>query len=231
MMYRTSLSRPLVVWTCLALAVILLWDASGLDVRAAQWFGGAPDGFRWRENRFLVVVMHESAKNLSWVLVIALLAFIWWPVGFLRALSRGERVQLALTVIASVAVISLLKNTSRTSCPWDLDAFGGVAHHVSHWAWGVRDGGPGRCFPAGHASAAFAYAGGYLVLRRRVPTVARWWLIGSVVLGFVLGFTQQMRGAHYMSHTLWTGWVCWVVGIVIDIAAQAMRKPAVNVKI
>jgi membrane-associated PAP2 superfamily phosphatase len=48
----------------------------------------------------------------------------------------------------------------------------------------------------------------------------------------VLGVSQQLRGAHYMSHTLWTAWVCWVVGFAIEVAvtrfgSRALR-PAVS---
>ena len=79
------------------------------------------------------------------------------------------------------------QNLSATSCPWDLAQFGGVARHVSHWALGVLDGGSGRCFPAGHASAGFAFLGGYFALRHKAPTAARWWLAGAFAGGFVLG--------------------------------------------
>lgn len=187
-----------------------------------------PAGFALRDNWFLVQVMHEGAKTLSWVLVILLALGIAWPVGFLRRLSRGERAQLALGVVASVLVISVVKHGSRTSCPWDLDAFGGVAHYVSHWSWGQLDGGPGRCFPAGHASAAFAFLGGYFLLARRVPGLARWWLAGAVLGGLLLGLVQQARGAHYMSHTLWTAWMCWTTGLAIDWACQRWRSRSAN---
>jgi hypothetical protein len=44
----------------------------------------------------------------------------------------------------------------------------------------------------------------------------------------MLGVSQQLRGAHYMSHTLWTAWICWVVGFAIDLAAapRASGLPA-----
>jgi len=32
-----------------------------------------------------------------------------------------------------------------------------------------------------------------------------------------------VRGAHFMSHTLWTGWLCWVTGWLCDLAATALR--------
>ena len=215
-MTRFAVSRfnPLVP-TLLALAVLLIWDAAGLDVALASW-AGTPMGFPWREHWFLVKVMHEGARSLSWVLVIALFISIRWPVWILRRLSVGERVQLAVTALASVMVVSLIKYTSRTSCPWELQAFGGAAHYVSHWAWGVRDGGSGNCFPAGHASAGFAYIGGYFVFRRSSPDIARVWLACALAAGLALGLSQQLRGAHYMSHTLWTAWVCWVTAFAID---------------
>jgi membrane-associated PAP2 superfamily phosphatase len=171
--------------------------------------------------------MHEGARDLSWVLVIALFVAIRWPLGFLRRLPTAGRAQLALTVLASVIAVSLLKHASHTSCPWDLQAFGGVARYVSHWSWGIDDGGPGGCFPAGHASAAFAYMGGYFVLRRVSPRIAARWLGVAVVAGLALGVSQQLRGAHYMSHTFWTAWICWTVGFAIDLAVTrfSARRP------
>jgi membrane-associated PAP2 superfamily phosphatase len=217
-------------FTLLALAVLMAWDASNGDLLLVR-MAGTPFGFPWRENPFMVHVMHEGARDLSWVLLVVLLAAIRWPFGLLRRLSTGGRAQLALTVLASVIAVSLLKQASQTSCPWDLKEFGGMAHYVSHWSWGVTDGGPGGCFPAGHASAAFAYVGGYFVLRRVSPRAAAIWLGVALVAGLMLGVAQQMRGAHYMSHTLWTGWVCWVVGFAIDVAVTRFNpralKPAV----
>lgn len=217
-----SASRPLAVLLA-SLWIILLWDASGLDLPMARWAGG-PEGFALRDNRTFVWVFHEVPRFASWICMAGLFVAIGRPFGALRSLAASERVQLALTVLASVLVVSLVKTTSRTSCPWDLQAFGGMASHVSHWAWGVTDGGPGRCFPAGHASAAFAYVGGWFALRRHAPRTARYWLCVALAMGFVLGLAQQWRGAHYMSHTLWSAWLCAAVGACVDLLAQALRR-------
>ncbi|MBB3175771.1 phosphatase PAP2 family protein [Variovorax sp. Sphag1AA] len=217
-MSRSPLVRPFPL-TLLALLLLLLWDASGLDLVLARAMG-TPLGFPWRDNWFLVNVMHEGAKALSWVLTMALFVAIPWPFGALRRLGRSDRVQLAISALASVAVISLMKRASSTSCPWDLQVFGGAAQYVSHWSWGMRDGGGGNCFPAGHASAAFAYMGGYFAWRRTSPSIARGWLACSMIAGLALGLAQQWRGAHFMSHTLWTAWLCWVTGYVIELAMR-----------
>lgn len=212
-------SRTLIA-TLAGLLVVLLWDASGLDLPLARWAGSA-HGFALRGDPVFLRVFHEGPRLLSWLCVVGLLAAIRWPTGLLRRLARGERMQLALTVLASVIAVSLVKRSSHSSCPWDLREFGGTAVYVSHWAWGVHDGGPGGCFPAGHASAAFAYVGGWFVLRRHMPRAAAYWLATALVLGLLLGLAQQWRGAHYMSHTLWSAWLCWSVGWVGDLLAHA----------
>ncbi|BEP41736.1 phosphatase PAP2 family protein [Variovorax sp. V15] len=215
------------VFTLVALVALMAWDATGGDLLLAR-MAGSQLGFPLRENPFMVHVMHEGARNLSWALVILLFAAIRWPFGVLRRLDTGSRAQLALTVLGSVIAVSMIKHASHTSCPWDLQEFGGVARYVSHWSWGMSDGGPGGCFPAGHASAAFAYVGGYFVLRRVSARAAAIWLWTAVAAGLVLGVAQQLRGAHYMSHTLWTAWVCWTVGLVIEMAVARFGSRSTN---
>ena len=207
----------------LGLVVLMAWDGTGWDLPLARLFGDAR-GFAHRNDWWLTRVLHDGARNASWVLTAWLAAMVVRPVGVMRRLSRHERIGLVLGVVASVVVMSLMKYTSTTSCPWDLQEFGGSARYVSHWHWGVSDGGGGHCFPAGHASAGFAYLGGWFWLRRAAPRAAALWLAGAVVLGLVLGGVQQLRGAHYMSHTLWTAWLCWTVSGAVWWLWQGRRE-------
>ena len=201
--------------TLVSLVVLLAWDVGGGD-RWLAGLSGTANGFDLRDAFWLTGVMHRGGKGLSWALMLGLLAALRWPVGPLRRLWPAERWQLVLSALAAIALVSLLKRASTTSCPWELREFGGVAAYVSHWAWGVRDGGSGHCFPAGHASAALAYVGGWFALRRRAPREAACWLAASLVAGLALGLGQQLRGAHFMSHTLWTAWLCWLSGWAAD---------------
>jgi membrane-associated PAP2 superfamily phosphatase len=137
------------------------------------------------------------------------------PRQVLPGLTRSERLGWLLTTLLCLVVVSLIKRASLTSCPWDLAEFGGTAHYISHWAFGLRDGGGGHCFPSGHASAAFAFLSGGWVLARAYPRLARAWLVGVIVLGVVYGVGQMLRGAHYPSHTMWTAWICWALTLAV----------------
>jgi membrane-associated PAP2 superfamily phosphatase len=203
-------------WATLAVVPLLLaWDASPLDLAAAHWFGG-PAGFPLKEHWLFSAALHEGGRYAAWVFVLCLSLMVWWPRGTFRRIDASRRLQLVLTALASVVLISSLKAFSHTSCPWDLAEFGRAARHVSHWAWATADGGSGRCFPAGHASAGFAFLGGYFAFADKQPSAARAWFVGALLAGLVFGLAQQVRGAHFMSHTLWTGWLCWCVALVFD---------------
>jgi membrane-associated PAP2 superfamily phosphatase len=220
-------SNPRLAWaSAVALGAIVLWDVSGLDLALALATGG-PHGFPLRNNWILTEVLHTGPKYLAWLFVVGLCLCVTWPVGSLRRLPPARRVQLAASALLASGLITLLKAGSHTSCPWDLHEFGGIARHVSHWfGWMQTDGGGGGCFPAGHASAGFAFLGGYFALRKDLPGLAKAWLIGALVVGLGLGIAQQLRGAHFMSHTLWTGWLCWMTAWLSDPLFDRRAVPA-----
>jgi membrane-associated PAP2 superfamily phosphatase len=219
---RSSTWRSDALVSLVCLFVLLAWDFSGGDMQMAQWWGQA-SGFALRDDWWMVKVMHEGTRNAGWLLLLALAAGIWRPWGSLRHLATAHRASLFLSVLCALLAVTLIKGFSKTSCPWDLQVFGGTATYISHWDLFQRDGGGGHCFPAGHASTGFAFMAAYFSLRQSGVPLARWWLIGAVLAGLVLGISQQMRGAHFMSHTLWTAWLCWTVGWLSHLLFSRLR--------
>jgi membrane-associated PAP2 superfamily phosphatase len=190
----------------------------GLTCRS-RLFGDA-GGFPLRDQWFISDVLHSGLRYVAWAIALVLVVGIWRPLPFERGLARRERVALVLSIIACALLIPLLKLVSLTSCPWSLAEFGGPATYVSHWRFGQADGGPGHCFPAGHATAAFCFLPGWFILGGGA-VAARRWLIATLVAGAVLTMVQVVRGAHYVSHSLWTGWCRCLLGVVLVHAIRA----------
>ncbi len=211
--------------TCVALA----WDLSGLDMPMARWFGG-PGGFVLQDNWFLVRVLHDGMRYLAWAFALLLCLGVWFPQGWLKLLGVRRRLQLAVTVLSAVSLVGLAKAVSHTSCPWSLSDFGGIARYVSHWSsLLVADGGgSGGCFPAGQAAVGFAFVGGYFAFRHDAPVLAWRWLAVALSAGLLVGLSQQARGAHFMSHTLWTGWLCWCAAWAVDGLMQRVNLARVS---
>lgn len=198
--------------TLLALALVLAWDASPLDQLVMSALGDG-HGFFLRHQWLLERVLHDAVRELSLLFFLLLVLMVWRPMGIFRTISQCQRAEIVLGITLGLLVVNLVKRQSLTSCPWDLQEFGGTAQYVSHWAWRVQDGGPGRCFPGGHVSSALAYLASPLPwLASPEPArqrLGRQLLLGILTLGLVLGATQTLRGAHYPSHTWWTALLCW----------------------
>lgn len=197
--------------TALSLLFLIVWDVSGIDIHAARLFG-SDRGFAWRDSWLTASLLHSGGRWLAWSLAAALIVVaLRTPVSGPGRPNRRQRFGwLGMMLLCAVAVPAL-KQLSATSCPWDLAEFGGAARHLSHWRLGVRDGGPGHCFPSGHAVAGFAFFGMYFLWRDHDRARSRAWLSGVFAAGAVFGAAQLMRGAHYPSHTLWSAWICWTL--------------------
>jgi membrane-associated PAP2 superfamily phosphatase len=204
-----------------ALLGLALWEWSGWDLAAARLYGGV-GGFGWRETWLTSGVAHQGGRWLAWVVLALMVADAIRPL-IEGGPSRRERWYWIGVVLACTVLVPGLKRLTHSSCPWDLTEFGGVAAYVPHWRWSALDGGPGHCFPSGHAVAAFAFFGICFGWRRSRPGLARAWLIGVCVFGALFGWAQLARGAHYPSHTLWSAWLCWSLCVLADLLPRQSR--------
>ena len=203
------------------LLAILAWELSGADLAVAQWYGDA-GGFPLRDAWFTRDVMHTGGRWLA----AALFSLLALGALLLRGPPpmRQQRIFWLFLVIAGLLLVPTMKRFSATSCPYDLVLFGGLAPYVPHWLPGAGDGGPARCFPSGHAVAAFAFLPLYFRWRGARPVAARLAATGVWVAGIGFGWAQVARGAHFPSHVLWSAWICWATGCAGAWAWQVYRS-------
>lgn len=203
------------------LALLALWEWSRLDLPLIRLYG-TPAGFEWRDHWLTAKILHDGTRMVGWAFFALLVVSVWRPQLLVAAMPRRERLWWIATTLVCVALIPALKRASATSCPWSLSEFGGgYAPYVPHWLIGLSDGGPGGCFPSGHASTAFALLPGWFALRNCAPRIAKIFLAVVITCGVALAWVQMMRGAHFISHSLWTAWICWAVSAFSWHALQA----------
>jgi membrane-associated PAP2 superfamily phosphatase len=147
---------------------------------------------------------------------IAALALVLWAATSLRPQWQAYRrpaLYFFVSVVLSVGVVGLLKTLTNVDCPRDLSEFGGnfpFIHLFEDRPDGLRHA---RCFPAAHASSGYALLALYFVLRERSRRAARLGLASGVLLGLVFGIAQQSRGAHFVSHDVWSAMLVWTVSL------------------
>ena len=211
-------------------ALLILWIGAftDLDLRLADASYDAPHRlFPWRDtwlaDRFSHVLLKRALTCLALLFIGAALWDWVWP----RRWSGLLRLQLrvvALSALLVPAAIALLKQLSVSHCPWDLQRYGGSAPYVRLLQAMPSGIDPGHCMPAGHASSALwmiSLAVFFLPARPRAAGVALALLLAA---GFGMGWLQQLRGAHFLTHTLWSMWIA--SAIVAIVTALLARRTA-----
>ena len=213
-------------------AVLLLIDAFSDADRALTRliFDPYAVAFPLRSNFWLDVVMHHWTKYavtaLGCLLTIALLLSSALPA--LRPARRALLFSVSALALAPMAVV-LGKAVSPLSCPWDIDEFGGLVAYTHLLDWHAAASAGGHCFPAGHASTGFALMAFYFVAYSvHKPRIARCALRFGMFAGLLLGTGRVLQGAHFASHVLWSGVVCWSVMALLYaliLHARRVRRP------
>lgn len=208
---RTHLAAPLALF---AFALTLIW-AYGLDWRLAHGLY-AWEGYRWvLKKAFLTQrLLHRLGHDLSvaaWAGVL-----LAWLASFRRdSLTAWRRPlgYLTLSVLVSTALVAAIKAGSNMDCPWDIDGLGGTRPHLGLFDLRPDPLPDASCFPAGHASGGYAWMALYFFFLMTRPHLRWRGLAVGIVVGAVFGIAQQLRGAHFLSHDLWTAAICWTTAL------------------
>ena len=103
------------------LAVVVAWDASGIDLAAASLFGSS-HGFPWRDHWLFADLLHEGGRLASWLVALVLCLGVWWPFGVLRRIPLSRRLQLVVSAFAAATVVSLVKSCLLYTSPSPRDS-------------------------------------------------------------------------------------------------------------
>ena len=192
------------------LITLLIFETTDWDLWIQQLFYNATTG-KWlisSEQSLLRVVFYDGPKTLLILLSLSLLVAI--PI-----CPKPSRRGVSLTVLA-LALIPLLvaglKATTNMPCPKAVTQFGGSVPYVKVLENYPVDSAPGtrqRCFPAGHASGGFALIG--LIFLRSKPHLRRRIFGLGIVAGSLMGGYKMLIGDHFLSHTLITFCIAWLV--------------------
>ena len=224
---NTFFITPHLVYPVLAGAALLAMVGPGhFDTWLADhiyaWGG---QKWAWRDAFLTENVVHILGRNASlalWLLVlVAWLATLGRPA--MSALRR-PLAYLLLATLVSTLLVSFIKAWSNMDCPWDLLRYGGQRPYVGFFELRPVGLARGRCFPAGHASGGYAWLALYFLFGVVRPGWRWAGLACGLGLGIVFGVSQQLRGAHFLSHDISTAAICWLVSLVLFL--MMWRRPS-----
>ncbi|KQY50596.1 hypothetical protein ASD14_12695 [Lysobacter sp. Root494] len=210
---RSHLQWPLFVLACLFFVATVLHGDLWLADRLYALEGG-----RWAlrhawATQHLIHLLGRDVSTAAWLAVLAA-----WLVACTRSgwtsLRRPLLYLLAATALSTL-LVSWLKTWSNVDCPWDLARYGGMRAYIGLFEWRPAGMGAARCFPAGHASGGYAWLATYFFLLAVKPQWRRWGLAVGIGAGLLFGISQQLRGAHFLSHDLAAIAICWTCAVAL----------------
>ena len=206
------------VWTlAFALFMMLIYPTFDLDFHLSNlFFDAQQQRFTLRGHPILNVWLHTGIK---WVMVCVALVSLALAISA-HWLVKLKPYQSALFwvfigMVLSTSAVAILKHDSMHACPWDLTIYGGDSPFFDLFKnppAGTKSGG---CFPAGHPSGGFALIAFYFAFRRYRARFAGAMLWLGILMGLAMGLVQIIRGAHFLSHVLWSGWVVWLTLLLL----------------
>ncbi|RZG76028.1 phosphatase PAP2 family protein [Acinetobacter sp. WCHAc060033] len=198
----------------LAVLFLVLWFVfpvgGAIDLHFIQPWIDTNGKFPLKNNWFLVEINHKLVKDI--IIGFYVIALLAWLASFKNLKLKAYQWRLGYLFwisILSTAVVGILKSHSAHACPWSMTEPTALSYV---WNFSATNG---HCFPGGHASSGFSLITGFFVFRASKPKIAYVFLFLGLSLGFLMGWGQMMRGAHFLSHNLWTGWVVFAFNLVM----------------
>ncbi len=121
--------------------------------------------------------------------------------------------------------MSLFKQVTTLPCPWDVELYGGERQYITVFDALKNSFPAAHCYPSGHASGGYALLSCFFAANQyrrangqREVRSAYYWLLPGMTLGVVFGITQQLRGAHFISHDLMSFSMCYAVCWLMQIS-------------
>lgn len=124
---------------------------------------------------------------------------------------------LILALVIVPLTVATLKHYSPIYCPNHISEFGGGHIFISPleiFNYEIFFNNTGKCSPAGHASGGFALISLYFVMYAKSKKIYA--LIFSLIMGSVMGLYQIAKGTHYLSDTIITLAIAYLVCITLE---------------
>lgn len=218
--------------TLSALLIVAIGRFTNIDlVIEDYYYSPLLKTFIWKNSWFAKQLMHVYVKNIIMIVGVVCISFV--VIDAIRAfkfIDAWMRTRLRFVAIAAILIPSLisgLKQMSVMHCPWDEQRYGGTSPYFRLFDVIPPHMEAGHCFPAGHASTGLWLAAFCVFWLPYRPRIALTVFLSGLGVGFALGWVQQMRGAHFLTHTLWSVWIASaIIFIMLRLSKPLQQKSA-----
>lgn len=219
----------LIVGLILLALILLIEKYSDLDIVLQNHFFNH-DSNQWlidsARHNDLSIFFYKGLKIFA--LICGLLCLFYLLASFKITSFKKHRkpiLILLLSLIFVPLIVAGAKYITNVYCPYQLEIYNGInpfVRIIDNYPDGFTQLKPGRCFPAGHATAGFAFMALYYCFNNRRKKILG--LGFGILLGFTAGIYQMMRGQHFLSHTLFSMVASFMVIMLITHIVNSFQR-------
>lgn len=200
-------------------AIILFFGLSDIDIYLQDQF------YNFQTHKWILdeslqpwkFIFYDGIKRA--LLIIGAIFIITYLYAVLKDRLKSYQKGLLIVVLSSILVPSVvggLKKTTNMPCPHAVIRYNGELPRTAVWecyAPQYADKKQRACWPAGHASAGFALLSLYFLFHSRRNKI--FVLGGAMIVGWSMGIYKMLVGDHFLSHTLITMILAWLLILII----------------
>lgn len=214
----TNKQVPLTVF--LLLFIVIIFGVTDIDIYVQDIFYNFKEHTWWlsRDVQPWKFIFYDGIKRL----LILIGVFFFIVMFFFRKNSivqeyKHGMIIVVLSAIFIPAIIGGLKKTTNMPCPKNEIHYGGKLIRTAVWQSYPQPYKSMKhiaCWPAGHASGGFALMSLFFLFKTKRNKLLA--LGGALAIGWAMGIYKMIIGDHFLSHTLITMILSWLLIILIN---------------
>lgn len=197
--------------------------AEALDLAVQSWFWDGRDWLVPKDSGWPHQLAYTGPKVLLYILALWLVWVVAFPAKGPVGLGRRRAAYLLAAMATTAVVCTQLRDISHMATPRGLTLYGGAWEHLLLFE-AKPPGYPCHAFPAGHASGGFALF--CLAFAWPSSRARRLGIAAGLLVGGWMGLYQIARGEHFLSHTLVTAALAWLICAALARAIGPSRSAA-----
>ena len=223
-----NLNKQIIITAILLIAVIALFQFTQLDISVQNFFYNF-ETKTWlidKDEPILKFFLYDGLKTALIIFAVAILfsLILFRKKAIIQKYKKGLMIVLAAAILVPL-LIGSLKAVTNTPCPCNIVNFNGKYPDIKVFDSYPKDfvqTSKAKCWPAGHASGGFALMALFFLFK--TPINQKKALFTGLVVGWSMGAYKMLLGDHFLSHSIITMLMAWLIILIIVKSTQFKKR-------
>ncbi len=227
-MESKNFNKHLLITIATLLFVVFIFEFGNLDIVIQNHFYNIQTQ-KWllsKDEPIAKFIFYDGIKKL----LILFLVSIFFCLIFLRKKIIIQKYKQGLIIVLCSgilvpAIIGALKAATNIPCPRNIVQYGGDHPHIKvfeKYSQDFKQSKRMKCWPAGHASGGFALLSLFFLFKSRKNK--KFSILFALTIGWIMGIHKMLIGDHFLSHTIVTMIVAWLIILIIAKFFTSLQK-------